>query len=351
MVEKMDEALGRILDRLEDPNGDGDTSDSIRDNTIIMLAADNGGLTVSELGDPVPTNNGPLREGKGTVYEGGIRTPMITSWTGNANITQGATSNARVSSDDFLPTILDLTGLDNDPSVPINANIDGVSFAAALEGGVVDRGYQYWHMPHRSNQDQRGAEQGISIDGGAYVSAIRDDQYKLVYQYETGTYELYDLVNDIGETSDLLATNPDKAFELSAALHSYFMEVNPSMPILKATNLAVDMPPVLWPTVQGDFDGLNGIDAADWTQLKSAFGDDVSEMSLIDGYAAGDINLDGTIDRLDFAVFKSQFDLLNGAGAFQAMVQRVPEPSSSVICLPGIAWRAFHRRRASRRCP
>lgn len=350
MIEKMDESLGRILDRLEDPNGDGDMSDSIRDNTIVMLAADNGGLTVSELGDPAPTRNGPLREGKGTVYEGGIRTPMITSWTGNASIAQGTTSNARVSSDDFLPTVLELTGLDQDPAVPINSNIDGVSFAGALEGGPHDRGFQVWHMPHRSNQDQRGAEQGITIDGGAYVSAIRDEQFKLVYQYETGSFELYDLLNDIGETVDLLATNPEKAFELSAELHSYLNEVAPSTPIVKATGLALDYPPPLWQTEQGDFDGTGGINAADWIQLKAGFNADLSQLSAADGYALGDINLDGRVDRFDFAQFRDQYELVNGVGAFEAMLAQIPEPTTLAMCLLSTIVAATSRLRGRRRC-
>ncbi len=331
MVEEMDKALGRVLTRLDDPDGDGNNSDSIRDNTIIIFAADNGGLTVGELGDPVPTANGPLREGKGSVYEGGIRTPMITSWTGNANITQGTVSNSRVSSDDFLPTILELTGLDSNPSVPMNDNIDGVSFAAALEGGTVDRGYQYWHMPHRSNQDQRGAEQAITFEGGAYVSAIRDNQFKMVYQYETGTYELYDLSNDIGETMDLLGINDLKAFELSAALHSYFVEVSPSMPIVKATGLATDLPPVLWVGDQGDFNMSGIIDAADWTQLKNSFFDDLSSLTAADAYGLGDFNLDGHVDRFDFAGFKTAYELAHGSGSFEALLNQVPESESLVL--------------------
>ena len=154
MIEKMDQALGRVLDRLDDPDGNGDDSDSIRSNTIVMFASDNGGLTVSELGYPRATSVTPLREGKGSLYEGGIRTPFITSWTGNSQIPQGSTTATRVSSYDIYPTLLDMTGLTGNAAVPRNSDIDGVSFAPALEGATLDRGYQIWHMPHRSNQDQ-----------------------------------------------------------------------------------------------------------------------------------------------------------------------------------------------------
>jgi arylsulfatase A-like enzyme len=329
MVEKVDEALGRVLDRLEDPDGNGDTLDSIRDNTIVLFTSDNGGLTVSELGYPRATSVAPLRDGKGSLYEGGIRTPFMASWTGNSNILQGSLSEARVSSYDIYPSLLEITGLESNSAVPRNANMDGVSFFPALEGEVHDRGYQYWHMPHRSNQDQRAQEQGILFNGGAYVSAIRDDQFKMVYQYETGHYELYDLTNDISESINLVQANSTKAFELSAALRSYFVEVNATMPVNKLTGLNVALPPVLWPTVQGDFDGYNGIDLADWIQLRTAFGSDISQLSLITGYAAGDINLDGEINRFDFALFKSQFNQLHGAGSFEVMLAEVPEPSTA----------------------
>jgi len=348
MVEKMDESLGRILDRLEDPNGDGNLSDSVRDNTIVMFAADNGGLTVSELGDPAPTRNGPLREGKGSLFEAGIRTPGIVSWTGNSNISQGTTTSARIASQDFYPTLLELTGLESNSAVPRNSIMDGVSFASALEGGPHEQGFQIWHMPHRSNQDQRGQEQGIQFDGGAYVSAIREDQFKAIFQYETGQYELYDLSNDLGETTNLVALNPAKAFELSAELHSYLTEVGASTPIQIASGLAVELPPVLWPTLQGDFNSQDGINAADWNQLKLAFGVDLTPLSLTEGYAVGDINLDRRIDRFDFAVFKTQYDLVNGNGAFQAMLAQVPEPTTFALCTLGVLCTSYRVRRGGR---
>ena len=168
----------------------------------------------------------------------------------------------------------------------------------------------------------------------------------MIFQYETRTYELYDLTNDLSETTDLVALEPAKAFELSAALSSYLAEVKPSTPILKSSGLAVALPPVLWPTVQGDFDGVNGIDVADWMQLKSAFASDISQLSLTAGYAAGDITLDGNIDRFDFALFKSQYNLVHGVGAFEALVARVPEPATigaAVFAAIGLLGQRRHR--------
>ena len=201
-------------------------------------------------------------------------------------------------------------------------------------------------MPHRSNQDQRGQEQGIAFDGGAYVSAVRDDQYKLVYQYETSTYELYDLLNNLGETTDLVAVNPTRAFELSVALHTYLTEVGASTPVNKFSGLAVALPHVLWPTIQGDFDGLQGLDPADWRQLKSAFASDITQLSVVAGYAAGDINLDGRIDRFDFSEFKTQYNLVNGSGAFEALAAAVPEPNTASSVAIAATCLLLRRRRS-----
>ncbi|MEM8865618.1 MAG: sulfatase-like hydrolase/transferase [Planctomycetota bacterium] len=328
MVEEMDKALGRALDRLDDPNGDGDTSDSIRDNTIVMLASDNGGLTIGELGSAPATENGPLRSGKGSVYEGGIRTTFITSWTGNANIAQNTTTNARVSTHDIYPTLLELADLDSNPSVPRNANMDGVSFAGALEGGAHDRGYQYFHYPHRSNQDKLG---GSIVTGGSFVSAIRDDDHKLIFFYETRDYELYNLTNDIGETTDLLSLEPQKAFELSLALNMYLREVGAGMPIAQITGQPVAAPNVLWLTPEGDFNGDGVINIQDWTLLRNSVGNQYSVADTVVGYqTGGDINLDGVIDRDDFAAFKDAFNGVNGPGAFSRMLEGVPEPTSVI---------------------
>lgn len=335
MVEEMDTSLGRALDRLDDPNGDGDTSDSIRDNTLVMFASDNGGLTISELGSAPATENAPLREGKGSLYEGGIRTTFIASWTGNAEIAQGSTTNARISTHDLYPTLLDLTDLGQDPAVPRNAVMDGISFASALEGGSHDRGYQTFHYPHQSNQHEKS---GGTVTGGSFVSAILDDTRKMIFFYETRSYEMYDLTADLGETNDLIGTDPAKAFEMSLELHAYLKQVGAGLPVSRATGAPVDLPDVLWLTEQGDFTGDGTINSADWLRLKTGFGVDVSQLDAVVAYrAGGDINLDGRVDRLDFAEFKTKFESANGSGSFAAMLATVPEPTSALLTLPLVA--------------
>lgn len=347
MVEEMDTALGRVLDRLEDPNGDGNPADSVRDNTIVVFASDNGGLTVSELGSPPATENRPLRAGKGSVYEGGIRTTFLASWTGNEAVSQGVTTTARVSTHDLYPTLLELTGADS-TSAPRNTTIDGVSFASALEGGAHERGTQFWHYPHRSNQQRVSAG---TVTGGSFVSAARDDSHKLIFFYEDRSYELYDLSADVGETNDLLAgAGPasEDAFRLSVELNRYLTGVGAAMPIDRFTNLAEAAPDILWPTFQGDFDANGTLDAADWARLRDAFGSDFTDQPLTAGYSSGDINVDGVIDRFDFDLFKSIYEDANGAGSFSQLLAGVPEPTAGVIAAAMILGSGLRGGRAAR---
>ncbi len=251
MVEKMDDSLGRLLDRLEDPNGDGDTSDSIRDDTIVIFTSDHGGLFAAEGG---ATNNRPLRDGKGSMYEGGMRVPFIVSHTGNTQIVQGTVNeNDRVSSEDLYVTLEEMTGTGGStggggifsPSAPVsNANQDGVSFKGALEGRAHDRRYQYWHYPHWSNQDFGSGQ----VEGGKYVSGIRNGDWKLIWSYDRNEYELYNVVGDVGETTDLInASDRTKriAYDLSLELNRYLDDVSAQMPIGLSTGQPVALPPVL----------------------------------------------------------------------------------------------------------
>jgi arylsulfatase A-like enzyme len=253
----MDQSVGAVLDRLEDPNGDGNTSDSVRDNTLIVFTSDNGGLYGAE---GSPTRNLPLRDGKGSMYEGGIRVPYLVSWTGNAAMRQGAVSSARTSAEDIYPTVLDAAGVLGSSSVPQNTVIDGVSIFDGLEGAAFDRGFQYWHYPHVSPQDNGSTE----ISGGTFVSAVRKDAWKLIFFYDDRHYELYNLATDLAESTNVLAQNPTVALELSGALNSYLVQAGAQMPISNATGQPVAPPTVLVNLVPGDFNNSGQIDPQDW---------------------------------------------------------------------------------------
>lgn len=314
MIEELDKSVGVTLQRLNDPNGDGNTSDSIRNNTIIIYASDNGG-TYSAEGNP--TRNLPLREGKGSIYEGGIRVPEMISWTGNPNFAQGTYTAARTSTYDLYPTILDLTGLANNQAIPRDTNMDGVSIRAALEGGVFDRGFLYWHYPHRSNQDLDSP----LINGGSFVSAVSEGDWKLIFFYEDRHYELYNLTSDIGETTNLLVYNPAIAHNLSQALQAYLLSVSAQMPVSRANGLPVAAPPVLASQVTGDYNNDGVVNAADYTLWRTEFGSTT--------HLAADGNGNGVVDIADYVLWRN---IMSGGGAgLGSNLAAVPEPGSATI--------------------
>jgi arylsulfatase A-like enzyme len=202
MVEAMDQAVGKVLDAL-------DRLDLAKD-TIVFFMSDNGGLSTSE---GHPTSNLPLRAGKGWLYEGGIREPMIVRWPG---VTQpGSVCEEPVISTDFYPTMLDMAGL---PARP-DQHVDGRSMRPLLQQTYrPDRRAFFWHYPHYGNQ------------GGSPGGAVRAGDYKLIEFYEDNRVELYNLRDDLGERNDLAAKMPDKAAELRQMLHRWRGEVGARMP-------------------------------------------------------------------------------------------------------------------------
>ncbi len=197
MVETMDAAVGRVLSALGDANLD--------DNTIVVFMSDNGGLSTSE---GSPTSNLPLRGGKGWLYEGGIREPLIVKWPGMTR--PGTTSDEPVISTDFYPTLLDMAGL---PARPAQHR-DGVSLAPLLrQSGAPTRDALFWHYPHYSNQ------------GGFPGGAIRVGREKLIECFEDGRVHLYDLAADPGERDDLAAARPDRVTALRSRLHAWYRDV------------------------------------------------------------------------------------------------------------------------------
>jgi len=204
MVEAMDTAVGIVLDRLDRLG--------LAENTIVFFMSDNGGLSTSE---GHPTANVPLRAGKGWLYEGGVREPMIVRAPGVTR--PGSTCTEPVISTDFYPTMLELAGLPLRP----NQHVDGVSFVPLLKGKEMTRGPIYWHYPHYGNQ------------GGAPAGAVRDGDFKLIEWYEDGRLELYNLRDDIGEANNLAAAMPEKARELQKMLADWRKSAGAQMPTRK----------------------------------------------------------------------------------------------------------------------
>lgn len=199
MVESMDTAVGRVLHKLEELG--------IADETVVCFFSDNGGLSTSE---GSPTSNLPLRGGKGWVYEGGIREPMIIKWPGVT--TKSSICDAPVSSIDFYPTLLEIAGID----LPAGRKVDGVSLVPYLkmQDGEVKPRSLFWHYPHYSNQ------------GGFPGGAVRSGPYKLIERYEDGRVHLYNIDDDIGERHDLAEANPRIVSELRQQLHDWYRRVD-----------------------------------------------------------------------------------------------------------------------------
>ncbi len=202
MTEHLDEGVGAVLKKIDELG--------LRDNTLVIFMSDNGGYSWGKP-DNYVTSNAPLRQGKGTLYEGGVREPLIVRWPGV--VEAGSTSDAIVSSVDFYPTILEAMELEDAPE----HRSDGVSFVSALrQSGSVEREAIYWHYPHYH----------MGKPGGA----VRAGDWKLIEYYEDGAIELYNLKTDLSEAANLAETKPDIAARLRKMLADWRESVGAQMP-------------------------------------------------------------------------------------------------------------------------
>ena len=202
MVESVDESVGRVMKKLEDLG--------VADNTVVIFMSDNGGLSTAE---GLPTSNVPLRAGKGWLYEGGIREPMIIKWPGV--VKPQSSCNVPVTSTDFYPTMLEMAGLPLKPK----QHIDGVSLVPLLKGKKkINRKAIFWHYPHYGNQ------------GGSPGGAVREGDYKLIEFYEDNRAELYNLKTDISERKNLTEKMPEKAAKMRKMLQTWRKDVDAKMP-------------------------------------------------------------------------------------------------------------------------
>ncbi|HZJ19886.1 MAG TPA: sulfatase [Pricia sp.] len=222
LVEGMDKSLGDIMDYIEKKD--------IADNTIILFMSDNGGLSAHGRGGELNTHNKPLASGKGSMYEGGIREPMMVKWPNKTE--PGSVSKYQVIIEDFYPTILEMAGID---SLQTIQKVDGQSFTAALTGKKEYAGVRplFWHYPN---------EWGVDGPGIGAASAVRKGDFKLIYFHASRRMELYNLAADIAETNNLFEENPEKAKELAEVLSKHLKEVDAQMPIDKATGEKVEYP-------------------------------------------------------------------------------------------------------------
>jgi arylsulfatase A len=221
-VQTLDDSIGRLLAHID--------AAGLRDRTIVIFTSDNGGLHMPEGPHKRVTHNTPFRAGKGYLYEGGLRVPLIVRGPGLAS---RRVIDTPVINTDWLPTLLELARM------PAKDAPDGVSQAALLRTGRTSSGSRtfYWHIPHYTNQGSRPA------------GAIREGRWKLVEHYDDERVELFDLQTDVAEAKDMSAAEPAR----TAALRKRLREWRASVGAQENTpNPAVEMD--LYRRIYVDFD-------------------------------------------------------------------------------------------------
>ena len=205
MIEHLDNSIGRLLTNLDELG--------LAENTIVVFFSDNGGLRQRYDGKgEIVTTNAPLREEKGTLYEGGIREPLIVRWQGG--VEPGSVCSVPVTSVDFYPTFVEIAGAKLDP----DHILDGVSFLSVLKGtGTLKPRPLFWHYPVYHHSTPAGA--------------IREGDWKLLEFFDGNRLELYNLKSDIGEKENLARTIPEKSRELLEKLVAWRGSVNAEMPV------------------------------------------------------------------------------------------------------------------------
>jgi arylsulfatase A len=199
MLESLDESVGRILKLLDEQK--------LAENTIVIFTSDNGGLATLEGLNYAPTINGPHREGKGYLYEGGIRIPLLVRGPG---VKGSRTEASPTSSYDWVPTLCEMCGL------AISEKLDGESIAKVLDGTATPKERTlYWHYPHYANQGSK--------PGGA----IREGNLKLIEFYENGRRELYEVKS--GEGKNFAEDRPEVTKRLAEKLDAWRKEVGAKM--------------------------------------------------------------------------------------------------------------------------
>ncbi len=202
MIENLDRNVGRVMEALERTGR--------ADDTLVIFTSDNGGLATSE---GSPTCNSPLAEGKGWMYEGGTREPLLVRWPGR--VAPGSTCGTPVTSPDFYPTLLQAAGLEAMPE----QHVDGVTLMPLLQGGTsLAREAIFWHYPHYGNQ------------GGTPGCSVRTGDYKLIEFFEDGRRELYNLREDLSEEHDLADREPARVREMSERLVDWRQTVGARLP-------------------------------------------------------------------------------------------------------------------------
>jgi arylsulfatase A-like enzyme len=198
VIESLDDTVGLLL-RAIDAHG-------FRTSTIVIFTSDNGGLHVPEGPHKRITDNSPFRAGKGFLYEGGLRVPLIVRWPGHAPA--GRVIDTPVVNTSWFATLCELAELE------APRNLDAPSFAPLLPGELMVASRMFWHFPHYNNQ------------GGRPGGAVRDGDWKFVVHYDTNEPELYNLASDPDEKRNVATKHPERAKETREQLNQWIASVN-----------------------------------------------------------------------------------------------------------------------------
>ena len=225
MIESLDEAVGRVISAIDECG--------IADRTIIVFFSDNGGISWEGTGggkhssirfphdmEAPPTSNLPLRNGKASLYEGGVREPCLVVWPGVTKA--GAVNEAIIQSIDWMPTLLEMVGV----SLPSNVKPDGISIVPALKGESLRREEIFTHFPH--DTPASGQHPAVSVRRGdwkliRFFAGNDDGSDKL---------ELFNLKDDLGESHDLASQKPEIARELNHLIDGFLKETEAVIPRL-----------------------------------------------------------------------------------------------------------------------
>ena len=226
LIEGMDKSLGDLMDWLE--------ISELDENTIVIFMSDNGGFSSSTdwRDKPLYTQNAPLNSGKGSAYEGGVREPMIVKWPGH--VAPQSKSDAFVIIEDFFPSLLEMAQVRDYKTLQ---PIDGRSFLPLLSENsknkkTLERNL-YWNFPNLWGNEGPGI---------GSTCAVRSQDWKLIYYYETGEKELFNIADDIGETMNIAKQNPNITEKLSHDLGNYLRKVDAQRPSFKETGEACPWP-------------------------------------------------------------------------------------------------------------
>lgn len=212
MVQSLDENVGKILDAIDRLG--------IAERTAIIFFSDNGGNMYDQVDNTTPTSNAPLRGGKATMFEGGVRVPCIVSWP--AITTPGSRSDTVVQSTDFYPTFLELLRLKPQPG----QIFDGISIAPVLRGESLTREAIFTYFPHTPARVPDKLPPAASVHHG---------DWKLIRLFHEGAngehdYQLYNLKNDVGETHNLAAQQPERVQQLDVLIEKFLTETKAVVP-------------------------------------------------------------------------------------------------------------------------